>query len=120
MTSLQITTALLGIGLAAAILFLVRRDHMYVMHGMFWIAVAFFAAMLGLWPRLIDKMAAWVGISYPPAFLLLGVSIVLFIKALHTDMVNTRIERNLRLLNQRLAIFELERSTLDASERPGR
>ncbi|XAH25973.1 DUF2304 domain-containing protein [Xylophilus sp. GW821-FHT01B05] len=115
MTSLQITTALLGIGLAAVILFLVRRDHMYVIHGMFWIVVAFCAALLGLWPRLIDRMAALVGISYPPALLLLGVSIVLFIKALHTDMVNTRIERNQRLLNQRLAIFELERNATDTS-----
>jgi hypothetical protein len=110
MTSLQITTALLGIGLAAIILFLVRRDHMYVMHGMFWIVVAFAAALLGLWPRLVDRLASLAGISYPPALLLLGVSIVLFIKALHTDMVNTRIERSLRLLNQRLAIFELERT----------
>ncbi|MCS4509765.1 DUF2304 domain-containing protein [Xylophilus ampelinus] len=109
MSSLQITTTLLGVGLAAVILLLVRRDHMYVLHGLFWIGVAGCAALLGIWPRLIDRLAALVGISYPPALLLLGVSIVLFVKALHTDMVNTRIERGLRLLNQRIAIFELER-----------
>jgi hypothetical protein len=33
---------------------------------------------------------------------------VLLVKALHADIVNTRIERQVRRLNQRLAIYELE------------
>lgn len=36
MAPLQITTTLLGIGLAAVILLLVRRDHLYLLHGLFW------------------------------------------------------------------------------------
>ena len=106
MVSLQLTTALMGIGLAALILLLVRRDHLYLMHGLFWVLVAALAAVLGAWPGLIDRLASVAGISYPPALLLLLASVVLFIKALHSDMVNTRIERDVRRLNQRLALLE--------------
>ena len=106
MASLQTTTALLGVGLAILILYLIRRDHLYLMHGLIWVVVAAAAATLGAWPGLVDRIAYAVGISYPPALLLLFACIVLFIKALHADMVNTRIERDVRRLNQRLAMLE--------------
>lgn len=114
MASLQATTALMGIGLALLILYLIRRDHLYVMHGLFWVLVASAAAILGAWPGLIDRLAAWLGISYPPALLLLLASIVLLVKALHTDMVNTRVERDVRRLNQRLALLQADTESLRA------
>ena len=104
----EITTSVLGIGLAVLILYLVRRDHLYLLHGLFWVAVAILAAVLGAWPGLIDSLARLAGISYPPALLLLMAVVVLLVKALHADMVNTRIERDVRRLNQRLAIMEAE------------
>ncbi len=105
---MQLTTTLLGIGLAALILYLVRRDHLYLMHGLFWVMVATAAAVLGAWPGLIDRLAAWAGFGYPPALLLLLACVVLVLKALHADMVNTRVERDVRRLNQRLAMLEVE------------
>ena len=39
--------------------------------------------------------------------LLLGAVVVLFIKALYADMMQTRLERQLRRLNQRVAMLEL-------------
>lgn len=115
MATLQFTTLLLGIGLSAAILLLLRRDHLQFGHGLFWIGVAAIAAVLGLWPGSIDRMAHLAGIAYSPAFLLLVAVIVLLVKALHADIVNTRIERQVRQLNQRLAIYELER---ESDQRP--
>ena len=117
MPPLQVTTALMGIGLAFVILHLIRKDHLYVMHGLFWVLVAAAAAVLGAWPGLIDKLAVLVGISYPPALLLLLASIVLLVKSLHSDMVNTRIERDVRRLNQRLALLEADLN-LPAHPRP--
>ena len=106
--SLQMTTGLLGLGLAIIILVLVRRDHLYLMHGLFWVVVAAAAAVLGAWPGLIDRLAMAVGISYPPALVLLLANVVLLLKALHADMLNTRIERDVRRLNQRLAMLEAD------------
>ena len=115
MVTLQLTTTLLGLGLAAVILVLVRRDHLYLLHGLFWVVVAGTAALLGAWPGLIDRLALLVGFAYPPALLLLLAVAVLFIKALHSDMLNTRIERDVRRLNQRLAILEADMAQLQAT-----
>ena len=112
MASLQATTALMGVSLAVLILYLIRRDHLYLMHGLFWVAVAVIAAVLGAWPGLIDRLAIWTGVGYPPALLLLLACMVLLLKALHADMVNTRIERDMRRLNQRLAMFEADLEAL--------
>ena len=108
MTSLDFTTATLGLGLAAAIIWLLRRDHLHLSHGLFWLMVAVAAATLGVWRGLIDKAAALTGIAYAPALLLLIAVVVLLLKILHTDILNTRIERQVKRLNQRLAIYELE------------
>ena len=115
LASLETTTTLLGVGLAVVILYLVRRDHLYLLHGLFWVVVAVFAAVLGAWPGLIDGLAKVVGISYPPALRLLLAVVLLLIKALHADMVNTRIERDVRRLNQRLALLEAEFRAADQS-----
>jgi len=103
---LNLTTGLLGLALAAIILLLLRRDHLYVMHALFWVVVAAAALVLGLWPGLIDRLAVLTGISYPPALLLLGGVIVLFVKALHADIQNTRLQREVRRLNQRIAMVD--------------
>jgi hypothetical protein len=113
MSALNVTTGLLGLALAAVIVLLLRRDHLYVMHALFWVVVAGAALVLGLWPGLIDRLAGYTGIFYPPALLLLAGLVVLFVKALHADMLNTRLERDVRRLNQRIAMLEAsaERST---------
>ena len=105
---MQITTSLLGLGLAALILLLLRRDHLYVHHGLFWLLVAFAAGVLGVWPQLIDSLALGLGIAYPPAALFLLAAMVLLVKALYSDMTNTRLERDVRRLNQRIAMLEIQ------------
>lgn len=109
MASLQLTAALLGLGLAAIIVVLVRRDHLHLSHGVFWISVAVAAALLGVWPRAIDTIAVAAGVAYSPTLLLLVAVIVLLLKSLYNDMLITRFERQIRRLNQRLAIYEADR-----------
>ena len=108
MTSLYPTTVLLGLGLAVSITWLLRRDHLHLSHGLFWLSVAALAAILGIWPETIDKIALVTGVSYPPSLLLLLAVIVILIKTLHTDILNTRIERQVKRLNQRLSIIDME------------
>lgn len=114
MSSLHITTAMLGLGLAVVIMWLLRRDHLHVVHGVFWLVVATLAALLGVWPGLIDKLALLAGISYPPALLFLAAAIVLLVKALHADILSTRMEREVRRLNQRIGLLELEQQEITA------
>ncbi len=108
MANYQITTTVLGVLFAAVILFLIRGDRLYLRLGLFWMAVALLAVLLGVWPRLLDHFADGLGIRYSPTLLLVCAVGVLFIKALHADMVNTRIERQVRRLNQSLALLQLK------------
>jgi hypothetical protein len=46
--------------------------------------------------------------------------IVLFVKALHADMLNTRLEREVRRLNQRIAMLEADGERTDGGPAAGR
>ena len=61
MTS-QITSAVLGIVLAGAILFLVRRDHLHGPYALWWFAVAAATFELGVFPKLIPWLGKVTGI----------------------------------------------------------
>jgi hypothetical protein len=111
MTDLQYTTALLGIALALAILYLLRRDHLYLRDGLFWITVAATALVLGFWPGIIDKLAGVVGIAYSPTLLLLIALIVLLLRMLLDNIALTQMRRDIRRLNQRIALLDLPDST---------
>lgn len=56
--------------------------------------------------------------SVAPGRLLLLAGMVLLIKELHTDMANTRIERDVRRLHQRLALLGVNLESLRVSEKP--
>ena len=107
MNSLQLTTTVLGLGLSVLIGVLLMREHLYLRHGLFWIAVATAGILLGIWPGSIDHAAIWLGISYSPAGLFIATVVVLFVKYLYADITQTRLERQLRRLNQRIAMYEV-------------
>lgn len=105
---LQWTTALLGIGIACAILLLIRKDTLHVRHSIWWLIVAAGSALLGFFPGLMDAFGVFLGVYYPPVlFLTLALGMVL-IKILTMDMERSRQERTLRRLTQRLALLEEE------------
>jgi hypothetical protein len=106
MKSYHLTVLVMGLGLAVAILHLVRRDHLYIRQGVFWIAIALVSLLFGVWPYLIDSLGEALGIAYPPTLLLLGAIIVLIVKALLGDMALTQVRRDMRRLNQRIALLE--------------
>jgi hypothetical protein len=106
MKTYQIVVLILGIGLAVGILYLVRRDHIYIRQGLFWIFIAFFSLVFGIWPYLIDTLGGVLGVAYPPTLLLLVAIIVLILKALLGDIALTKVRRDVRRLNQRMALLD--------------
>jgi hypothetical protein len=107
MNALQITVTILSISLVTLVFVLLRRDHLYLRHGLFWVMFAAGCLLLGLWPGIVDQAAMWLNLSYPPAGLLIGAITVLVIKYLHADMIQSRLERQVRRLNQRIAMYEV-------------
>lgn len=108
-----------GIGLAIAILYLIRRDHLYIRQGVFWIVVAAVTLIFSVWPGAIDMLGGVLGIAYPPTLLFLAAIIVLVVKALFGDIALTKVRRDLRRLNQRIALMEAGRPTARNTEHPG-
>lgn len=100
------TVLVIGLGLAGAIFYLVRRDHIYIRQGLFWIAVAVISMLFGIWPGLIDIIGTALGVAYPPTLLLLVAIAVVIIKSLLADIALTKVKRDLRRLNQRIALIE--------------
>ena len=100
------TVLVTGIALAAGILYLVRRDHLYIRQGLFWIAAALVSLAFAIWPTAIDAIGGELGIAYPPTLLFLTAILVLVVKALFADIAVTKLRRDLRRLNQRIALIE--------------
>jgi hypothetical protein len=106
MIDYRLLTAVLGSTIAAVVLLLVRRDHLYVRQATFWLAFAVIVVILGFMPDLIHKLGSHFKISYPPTLLLILACLVLFLKSLLADIAITRIERRLRRLTQQIALQE--------------
>ncbi|MEO5561213.1 MAG: DUF2304 domain-containing protein [Dokdonella sp.] len=114
----QITSAVLGIVLAGAILFLVRRDHLHGPFAVWWFAVATATFVLGVFPQVVVWLGRETGIGYAPVLpIIIGLSLVL-IRLLKLDIDRSKQERNMRRLIQKLAILEQELERI--SGRPAR
>ncbi len=102
----QITSAVLGVGLAGAILFLVRRDHLHGPYAVWWFAVATATFVLGVFPGVVVWLGRETGIGYAPVLpIIVGLSLVL-IRLLKLDIDRSKHERKMRRLTQKLAILE--------------
>ncbi|PIW38722.1 MAG: DUF2304 domain-containing protein [Hydrogenophilales bacterium CG_4_8_14_3_um_filter_62_83] len=108
MKDFHLLVTVIGIGLGIAILYLVRRDHLYIRQGLFWIIVALASLILGIWPPIVDWVGSLVGVYYPPALLFLIAIVVLMVRSLLTDIALTQVRRDLRRVNQRIALAESE------------
>jgi hypothetical protein len=104
----QITAGVIGLLLAGAILYLVRRDHLHGTYALWWLAVAAVIALLGVFPPVIDWLGRVTGIYYPPVLpIIVGIGMIL-IRMLKMDIDRSRTERQVRRLTQKLAILEQE------------
>jgi hypothetical protein len=105
-----LVSAVIGIALAGAILYLVRRDHLHGSYALWWLLVAAATLVVGVFPHLIDRLGEIIGIAYPPILaIILGMGLIL-IRMLLMDVDRSRQERTLRRLTQRLAILDQELS----------
>jgi len=104
----QITSGLISLLLAGAILYMVRRDHLHGSYALWWLAVAGAILVLGVFPPVIDWLGRVTGISYAPVLpITIGIGMILM-RLLKMDVDRSRRERQIRRLTQKLAILEDE------------
>jgi hypothetical protein len=112
----SLITGIIGIATALVIVFMIRRDHLHVRYGLWWMAAALAFALLGFIPALFDRIAGYLDIAYPPVLALALGLIVLVIKILVMDLERSRNAIKLNRLVQRVAL--LESGLRDAQGRP--
>jgi hypothetical protein len=84
---------------------------------MWWITVAIVFAFLGLFPTIVDKVAALFGISYPPVLALTVGLTILVIKILVVDIERSRNAIKLQRLVQRIALLESDLREIERKSR---
>lgn len=102
------TAALLGLSLAIFIIILLRRDQLYLREAMFWLVTAFISVLFAVMPAAVDWIGSIAGVAYPPALILALVCAVLTVKSLLADIAQTQLRREVRRLNQRIALIDAE------------
>jgi len=106
MLSYQWTSAFLGPLFGIVIIYLIRRNHLHSRYALWWLPLAIVIGLLGVFPDIVDKVAPFLGISYPPVLVLVVGLGVLLIKILVMDIERSRNEVKLQRLIQRVAMLE--------------
>lgn len=101
-----LTAALLGLSLAVFIIYLLRRDQLYLREATFWLATAVISVLFAAFPATVDWLGSLAGVAYPPALILALVCAVLTVKSLLADIAQTQLRREVRRLNQRIALID--------------
>lgn len=103
-----VATSIIGVLMAGAILYLVRRDHLHGSYALWWLAVAAAALLIGVFPQTIDWLGHVTGIYYPPVLPIIVAIGMILLRMLKMDIDRSRSERQLRRLTQKLGIIEQE------------
>lgn len=104
----QLFSAFVGVSFFITTLLLVRRDTLLPSSAIKWIVLSLSILVLSLFPSLSDKVALWVGVSYPPIVPVLLAIVILLVKVLTLDIQRTKDRVRLERLMQRVAMLENE------------
>jgi hypothetical protein len=104
----SLVTGIIGIATAITIVVLIRKDHLHVRYGLWWMGAAVAFALLGIFPAIFDHIAPRLGIAYPPVLALILGLLVLVLKILVMDIERSRNAIRMQRLVQRLALLEAE------------
>jgi len=113
----NVITAAIGILFLASLVFLIRRDHLHIRYSLWWLSVAIVVALFGIFPGLNDRIAALLGISYPPIFPVVIAVLLLLSRLFLLDLENSSRRTDLTRLTQRLALLDQRLRELQ-SQRP--
>jgi hypothetical protein len=104
----SLVTGIIGVATAITIMYLIRKDHLHVRYGLWWMAAAAAFALLGLFPSIVDYVAHRLGIAYPPVLALILGLVALVLKILVMDIERSRNTIKMQRLVQRIALLEAE------------
>jgi hypothetical protein len=108
----QIVSTAVSVALLALVVELVRRRKLTEEYSFIWIAGALGLLALSIWRGIIDTVASWLGIFYPPAILLMVLILFAFVVSLYFSVVISRQREQIERLVQDVAILDAEQRRL--------
>ena len=117
-STVQVVAIVVSAALLAIVIELVRRRKLTEEYSFVWILCAIALLSLSLWRDLLHVVAHWLGVFYPPAVLLLVLTVFVFVACLYFSVVVSRQRQQIERLAEEQAILaarqrELERRTED-------
>lgn len=108
MIRIQLLSLVISTGLLVFVIEMVRREKLLEQYSLLWILGSGVLLALSASPRLLDRVAPLLGISYAPAALFLGGIFLLVLLSLHFSLVVSKLSKQNRILAQKLARLEEE------------
>ena len=105
----------MALALLLLVLELVRRRLLAERYSLLWLAMALAVLLLAAARPLVDRLAAVVGISYPPSALFVAGFGAVLVLMLYLSAVITKLSRQNRIAAQRIGLLD---SRLRELERP--
>ncbi len=112
-------TAVLGLLTAGIIIYLIRRDSLSANYVIWWFMVAAGLIFVGFFPKVVNYFGRALGVGYPPIILIVFSWCMVLIKLLFMDIDRSRQQRRIKVLTQRLAIYEQSLEQERKGENPG-
>jgi hypothetical protein len=116
----QVVAVAVSTALLLLVVELVRRRRLTEEYSFIWIVCAGALLVLSLWRHAIDLAASALGVHYPPAVLLLVLTLFVFIISLYFSVVVSRQRQQIEKLVEEIALLDADLRALGSrSSRAG-
>ncbi|MBI4949260.1 MAG: DUF2304 domain-containing protein [Deltaproteobacteria bacterium] len=103
---LQIFSIIGSLVLFAIVIDFIRRGLLKEKYSVLWLASAVVIMALSVKKELLDSIAAWLGIAYPPSLLFLVAFIFVLLITLHFSVVISLLHEKNKAIAQELALMK--------------
>jgi hypothetical protein len=114
----KIFVIVLSLTMLAFVINLVRRKYLKENYAIFWVVTCLVIGALPLVINYLDRVANAVGIYYPPAFLYLIATIMIFLLILHFSVIVSKLSEQNKSLIQDVGILTKRITELEGAHFP--
>jgi hypothetical protein len=116
MTKLTVLTAVTAILLLVLIFELLRRRQLREKYTVLWLAVGLIVLVLGLFPKLLDRLAVAMGVVSGVSLVLFMGVVFLLVVCIHLSWESSRLEEETRTLAEEIALIRTRLTELEPTE----
>lgn len=93
--------ALFSLGFLVVVLEFVRSKKLKEQYSLLWLLIGIIMIILALWRNLLNLLASWLGVYYPPSLLFIAGILFSFALILHYSVIISRLHtQNVRLAQE--------------------